>query len=728
MNAVDSALIAALELAGAGCPCFPCNDQKKPTCQHGFKDATRDPTALRQLWANHPGVLVGIPTGTASGLAVLDLDFPRHPEAVEWADRHLSSLSDTFIVQTRSGGQHWYYRHHDDLKCSASKIATGVDVRAEGGYVVYWPVAGCPILSNQPITPWPAFLNEPPTSHRSTVDAAPLSPSEFAAIDPAALARIVRQLPNDTAFDSRIDWIALAHALAAAFPNDPDLAEELWLGHAAKRPQTEGTPERAWDTLQGPHRVGAQWIVAAAKNAGIDVSEYENAAAAAAFAAAGPIPVGEAGAVEQLGQAEAEGKLEIRHADASPSRCAAPWLAQCQTDRTAEARPNLFNTLLALRGDPRVLDLFAYDEMLRAVILRRPVPGTAIDPIEVDAFEPRPVRDDDVSLLQELLQASGLEKLGREVAHQAVDVRGRERGFHPVRDYLGSVMWNGTARVEQWLTTYLGAESSEYHRAIGRMFLVMMVARVFEPGCKADYMPILEGPQGTMKSTACRVLGGPWFSDNLPDIRSAGKDVAQHLNGKWLIEVAEMSALDKAEAAALKAFITRMIERYRPSYGKKEVIEARQCTFIGTTNETVYLRDKTGGRRFWPVKVGRIDIAALERDRDQLFAEAVRLYRQGVRWWPDAEFERKHIAPEQDARYEVDAWEQAISEWLEKHKTQCDAEPVTVLTVARTALYLETPKIGTADQRRIAAALERMGWRRGTKQRFGVPWHPPATV
>ena len=395
----------------------------------------------------------------------------------------------------------------------------------------------------------------------------------------------------------------------------------------------------------------------------------------------------------------------------------AEWISRAHHDRQGEPRPNLYNAMIALREDCRVYDLFSYDEMLRAPILRRPVPGGAMN-AENESFQARPVRDADVTALQELLQASGLEKVGKDTAHQAVDLRADERRFHPVRDYLDALRWDGTPRLAIWLAYHLGAEDTEYHRRIGCMFLVAMVARIFEPGCKADYMPIFEGPQGTLKSTACRVLGGQWFSDNLPDIRTAGKDVAQQLNGKWLIEVAEMSALDKAEASALKAFVTRAVERYRRSYGRKEVIEPRQCVFIGTTNKAVYLRDETGGRRFWPVKVGFIDVNALTRDRDQLFAEAVQLYRQGCRWWPDADFERQFIAPEQEARYEADAWEEAIKGFLTgKKKT-------TVLEVARDGLDIELPKIGTADQRRITAALERLGWGRGKRAGITRWWVP----
>jgi predicted P-loop ATPase len=168
----------------------------------------------------------------------------------------------------------------------------------------------------------------------------------------------------------------------------------------------------------------------------------------------------------------------------------------------------------------------------------------------------------------------------------------------------------------------------------------------------------------------------------------------------------------------LKAFITRTVERYRPSYGRKETVEPRQCIFIGTTNKDTYLRDETGGRRFWPIKCGTIDIDALMRDRDQLFAEAVVRFQEGQSWWPDKEFERAHIMPEQAARYEADVWEETISKFLEAR----DRSEVTIGQLAHDALGIETARIGTADQRRIAAALEQLGWKRRKKDWQGKRW------
>jgi predicted P-loop ATPase len=376
----------------------------------------------------------------------------------------------------------------------------------------------------------------------------------------------------------------------------------------------------------------------------------------------------------------------------------AEWLNRCIKSETGKALPVLANALVGLRAE--MPETFAYDEMLSVTMLMRPVDDTS-----KNHFLPRPCSDVDVGVVQERLQHLGLSRLSKDVMHQAVDIRAVECRFHPVRTYLESLDWDGTQRISSLFPAYFGATHTDYATAIGTMFMVGMVARIFDPGCKADHMVVLEGPQGTLKSTACQVLGGAFFSDNLPDV-SSGKDVAQHLRGKWLIEVSEMHAMNRAETTQLKAFITRQVERYRPSYGRKEVIEPRQCVFIGTTNRDTYLRDETGGRRFWPVKAGRINIKDLIRDRDQLFAEAVHHYRTGCGWWPDKDFEVQHIAPEQAARYEADVWEENIAFYL-KTNTK-----VTIGQIAKEALLIETPRIGRVEQNRIVAALERLGWRR----------------
>jgi predicted P-loop ATPase len=382
------------------------------------------------------------------------------------------------------------------------------------------------------------------------------------------------------------------------------------------------------------------------------------------------------------------------------------WLQECITGETGRPLSVLANVLIGLRA---VLPIaFAYDEMLCVPMLMHPL---EIQP----SFTPRPCTDVDIGAVQEKLQHLGLKRVAKDVVHQAVDIRAYECRFHPVRDYLNGLEWDGNKRIGTLFPTYFGSDNTDYAKAIGSMFLVSMVARIFEPGCKADHLPVIEGPQGTLKSTACSILGGKWFSDSLPDV-TAGKDASQHLRGKWLIEVSEMHAMNRAEAAQLKAFITRPTERYRPSYGHKEVIEPRQCVFVGTTNRDIYLRDETGGRRFWPIKVGTINIDKLESDRDQLFAEAVVRYREGASWWPEKDFERSQIMPQQAQRYEPDAWEENIAGYIQTKSK------VTIGEVAREALHIDLPRIGTAEQRRIAAALEQLGWERLPKDSDGKRW------
>lgn len=384
------------------------------------------------------------------------------------------------------------------------------------------------------------------------------------------------------------------------------------------------------------------------------------------------------------------------------------WHSLCLLNSSGKIVANLANVMQALRFDPAVRDCYAYDEMLRAPVMMHEIG-------RIDAAD-RTVHDSDVMDLAVWLQRNGLPNIRREEVRAALMLRAHENAFHPVRNYLRSLIWDQVPRLGVWLTSYLGAELNPYNAHIGRMFLVSMVARIINPGCQADHMIVLEGPQGILKSSACRVLGGRWFSDGLPDITS-GRDASQHLRDKWLVEVSEMHAMNRAEAALLKSFISRTIERYRPSYGRLEVHEPRQCVFVGTTNQDQYLRDPTGGRRFWPVRTGvsaRINLDLLHDYRDQLFAEAHEAYCNGDQWWPDQQFENELIKPEQAERYTGDIWEDRIEQFLNGRQR------ASVSEIAKDGLFIAEAQMRQEHALRIASILRDIGWKpkRNGRQRF----------
>jgi predicted P-loop ATPase len=397
------------------------------------------------------------------------------------------------------------------------------------------------------------------------------------------------------------------------------------------------------------------------------------------------------------------------------------WLGHLRRDDRGRVIPDLANVLIALRGEKQLIGACVYDEMLQHSIVQREWPRAPdADPVQPPPHE---TNDDDTGRLQEWLQRMGLPRIGREIVGQAIEMFARERRVHPLREWLSGLVWDGVSRIDRWLFVYFGAEAEddtaiEYVAAIGTKFLIAMVARVFEPGCQADYMLVLEGDQGILKSSACRALAGEWFSDSLPE-NIQGKDARQHLRGKWLIEISELAAVSKAETEAPKAFITRREERYRPPFGRHDVAEKRQCLFVGTTNQDLYIKDQTGGRRYWPVKCTMIDVAGLAGARGQLFAEAVQRFRRGERWWPTAEDERRFFKPQQEKRQEDDPWFPTIEDWLHR-RTETK---FTVAQIARDCLGFDgDSRIGTADARRITNILKELGWpqERTKKGRFYV--------
>ena len=216
----------------------------------------------------------------------------------------------------------------------------------------------------------------------------------------------------------------------------------------------------------------------------------------------------------------------------------------------------------------------------------------------------------------------------------ALHLVAKRRPFHPVRAYLDGLVWDGVDRVRTWLTDYVGVEDTPYARLVGGWFLKSAVARVREPGCKSDHVLVLEGPQGVGKSSAARALAWPFYSDSSFDISS--KDAFLVIQGVWIVELAEMASATRAEASKLKQFLTSQADRFRPPYERSTVKVDRQCVFIGTINESEYLKDDTGNRRFWPVlprhdrREGSSRQTATRSGRRRR-----RLYAAGEKWYLD---------------------------------------------------------------------------------------------
>jgi predicted P-loop ATPase len=313
---------------------------------------------------------------------------------------------------------------------------------------------------------------------------------------------------------------------------------------------------------------------------------------------------------------------------------------------------------------------------------------------------------------------------------RSVGAVARDHRIHPVRAYLDHLQWDGTHRLETWASRYLGAEPTDLTHAMGSLWLISAIARVYRPGVKADHMLILEGEQGARKSTALKILAGEdWFTDELPDLGS--KDAAIHMQGVWIVEIAELDAIGRAEVSRIKAFLTRTTDRFRPPYGRHTVEIKRQCVFAGTVNPDTYLRDETGNRRFWPIRCGDIDIDALARDRDQLWAEAVARFKDGAIWWIEDKELLKLASDEQGKRYQSDAWDGLIDRWL-THETRSlnkgyagvddwqeeefeRLEPlrdVSVGEILAGAIGIETARWTKPDQMRVGSWLTSRNWER----------------
>ncbi|WP_238322021.1 virulence-associated E family protein [Komagataeibacter europaeus] len=327
--------------------------------------------------------------------------------------------------------------------------------------------------------------------------------------------------------------------------------------------------------------------------------------------------------------------------------------------------PSLSNCLVLLGHDARLRGMLAWDEFSCRHIITRAAPPPYDSAQPAPGPYPRPMEDMDAALIQAYLQRAYDLPVSRTVGEQACRTAAMMRRTHPVREWLDGLRWDGTPRLGAWLHHALGCADDAYHAAVGARFLCAAVRRVRSPGCKFDYVPVLEGRQGMGKSRLLATLfGTAWFKDDLP--RDLGeKDAAQGLLGVWGVEMAELQALGRSSARDAKAFFSRQHDRYRPTYGAFEVTRPRQCVFAGTTNEEEYLTDPTGNRRYWPVTCAHADVAWVEKWRAQLWAEADHVEATSpMPLW----LENGHVGAiarqAQDSRMHEDVWRDPITAWL----------------------------------------------------------------
>jgi predicted P-loop ATPase len=304
---------------------------------------------------------------------------------------------------------------------------------------------------------------------------------------------------------------------------------------------------------------------------------------------------------------------------------------------------------------------------------------------------------------------------GKDNVQEAANAVCLENRFHPVRNYLDGLAWDGKPRLNDWLTTYLSADDTELSRAFGRAVLIAAVRRIRHPGTKFDTVLVLEGKQGTGKSTAIKILASPEFFSDQEILSPDAKQQMEALEGIWLFELSELGGMYRAKLDGMKAFISRTTDRGRPAWGRFREDRPRQVIFIATTNDEKYLRDSTGNRRFWPVKTGQIDLEALRQDRDQLWAEAAHHEAQGdsiiipENLWPLA-------AKAQEERLEDDPWRDILANArnLPSHSdlfyTDGGVQRVHTDTLLSEVLGIDAERQRPADAKRLAANMRQLGW------------------
>jgi hypothetical protein len=644
-----------------------CNSPgKHPRTAHGCKDATTDVKKITEWFTKWPNSGIGIATGP-SNLVVVDVD-PRNRGDVSMAE--LPPLPLTPVTLTGGGGLHYYFRKPSgQYKCGT--LAQGVDIKADGGYVAAPPslhISGTPYradpearIGEVPLADLPDWITEQLKTVKPHRRSSNRVTDGYLGAAFEAAGWLGKQLGTDRTA-AKCPWNA-EHTTGKPFDSSTVIFA----------PQ-DGS-NLGWGYCSHGHcinRTLQDWLDAIPEDAHVI-------------------------ARERL-------KLDPDYTPSTTENKPLPdatWVHSLTFDDRGRVAKDPGNAALILAHEAGWAGCIAFDEFRNTPVwIRQPPP---LDGIPLPSLGPC-AEADWVFVQQSLRHLRGV-SFSKDAIFDAVYTASQEQKFHPVRDYLNLLEWDRIPRVDRWMATYLGTEDNPYTRLVSRWSLIAPIARVFEPGCKVDTMVILEGPQGLGKSTALRILSVRWFCDSAFDL--GNKDAYMVLKGKWFSEIAELDAIIRADPARSKAFLTSPIDTYRPPYRRDVVDVPRQSVFWGTVNHHEYLGDETGGRRQLPIECRLIDLTGLSRDVDMLWAEALHMYRAGMKWWPSTEAESALCNEVQMSRYVGDEWEGIIADYLSAHKLT----RFSSADILRNCLQFSPKDWNRGHENRVGKCLKRLGYK-----------------
>lgn len=602
---------------------------------------------------------------------IIDIDprnFPKDGSPLEAFQTAIQTRlkGTTFTVKTGGGGLHLYYKKPADLAVKgALKGYPGIDFKTRGGYVV-----GAGSIHPDTLKEYTVYhqgpINEAPPLLLELLRRTDILPAMDDAIftdDEQTKSRFIQYLktaPIAIEGESGDKTTFQVAAVAHDFGLSPDIAVSLMLDFY----NINCVPPWHPDDLK--KKV---------------YNAYQYAAA----------PSGNKSAIDKF--SEVVPTLNT--------------LADLRLDQYGRITKNVYNTVTVFNID--CPDMLAFNVFSEDLIFLKPAPWHR--PGEKITYW----TDSETARCKYYWgQARKFEPSSLMIEEAIINVSG-QKPFHPIKDYIEAIEWDGFARIANWLTKYCGAEDTEYTRAVGLKMLVAAVTRLYDPGHKFDYVPVLEGRQGIGKSRAVAILGGEWYGDITVDVHS--KDTVDIMRRLWIIEVSEMETQFRTETQALKSFLSRSSDMCRLAYGKRSKTFPRHNIFVGTINpeddsDMGWLKDTTGNRRFWPVLCESIDIDALRKVRDQLWAEAYLYYKKATALHFEDTVVEAQALTEQAKRQGKDPWHDTIADWV-NNDVMKTKNVISSVDIFQGCLGGRAANFSRGCQNRISIIMRHLCWSKG---------------